>query len=79
MGCIDGNPLGGQQQDALGGSPVQDGRSPQPRAIHQSGDPLGAVATVPEVHGRPPDVQDPGGFPGTAAPSSESRMRARRV
>ena len=66
-GCLHRDALGRQQQDALDGSAVQHGRSPRPREIHQSGEPLGAVATVPEVHRRPTDVQQSGGFRGAAA------------
>ena len=39
-----------------------------PLTFRQSGEPLGAVATAAEVHGRPTDVQESGGFPGAAAP-----------
>ena len=68
MGCFDRYPLGGQQQDALDGSPFEHGRSSRPRAVHQSAEPLRAVAAVPQVHGRPADVQEPGSFRGAAAP-----------
>ena len=68
MGCLDRYPLGGQQQDAVDGSPVEHRRSPRSRAVHQSGEPLGPVAAVPQVHGRPADVQEPGSFRGAAAP-----------
>ena len=68
MGCLHRDALGGQQQDALDGPPVEDARSPRPRAIHQAAEPLGAVASVPEVHGRPADVQESGGVRGAAVP-----------
>ena len=61
MGCLDRDALGGQQQDALDGAPVEDGRSPRTGPVGQSADPLRTIATVPEVHGRPTDVQESGG------------------
>ena len=80
MGCLDGNPLGGQPQDALDGWPFEDGRSPRPRAIHQAGQTRNAVAAVPEVHGRPADVHEPGGVRGaTARIAREQDARSPRL
>ena len=44
MGGLHRDALGGQQQDALDGLPVEDARWPRPWAIHQAAEPLGAVA-----------------------------------
>ena len=67
MGRLDGDPLGGQEQDALDGAPVEDGGSPRPRSVGQSLEALGDVSTVPEVHGRATDVEQLGGL-GRSAP-----------
>ena len=68
VGRFDGHPLGGQEQDALDGAPVEDGRSTGARPVHQSGESFGTVPAVPEVHGRPADVQEAGRLGGVAAP-----------
>ena len=75
MGCIDGNLLGGQQQDPFNGSPFREGRSARPRAVHQAGKTDSAVAVVPELHGRPVDVHAPAGV-GRATPGIERKQDA---
>ena len=47
MGGLHRYPFGGQEQDALDGSSVEDRRSPRPGAVHQAGETLGAIAAVP--------------------------------
>ena len=72
------------RQEPLDGAPVEDGRTPRPRPVHQSGEPFGTVAAVPQVHGRPADVQQAGGLGRAAAPvereqdASSPRLTARR-
>ena len=56
MGGLHRYPFGGQAQDALHGSSVEDRRSPRPGAVHQAGQTIGEIAAVPQVHGRPTDV-----------------------
>ncbi len=67
MGRLAGYPFRGQKQDALDGLPVEDGRSSRPRTIRQPVEALGAIAAVPEVHGRAADMEDPRGFGGALA------------
>ena len=67
VGRLDGHPLGGQKQNALDGARGDDRRPPRARAIEQAGESFGAVAAVPQVHGRPADVQQSSSICGTAA------------
>ena len=66
MGGVHRYPLGVQEQDALDGSPVEDRRAPRPGAVHEADETLGEIAAVPQVHGRPTDVQECGGLGGAA-------------
>ena len=50
MRHLDGHPLGGQKQNALDGLPAEHRRPPRARPVHQSFEPIGAVAAVPQVH-----------------------------
>ena len=51
----------------------------RPPLVHLSGESLGTVAAVPRVYGRPAEVKQAGSVGGAAPPSSESKIRARRV
>ena len=73
MRCLDGHPLGGQKQNALVGAPAEHRRPSRARPVHQSSEPIGAVATVPQVHGRPVDVQQSSRFRGAAAPVAQEQ------
>ena len=80
MGGLHRYPFGRQEQDALDGSSGEDRRSPRPGAVHQAGETLGETAAVPQVHGRPTDVQELGGIGGaTAGIKGEQDARTTRL
>ena len=80
MGGLHRYPFGRQEQDALDGSSGEDRRSPRPGAVHQAGETLGEIAAVPQVHGRPTDVQERGGIGGaTAGIKGEQDARTTRL